>query len=75
MDALAEQVARLHTQAAVADMAQLGGRWRRHRPSMLPPRRCGECLTALVLVLPEVALGQVDDLRAAGAVVRSPASR
>ena len=40
MDALAEQVARLHTQAAVATWRSWAGRWRRHRPSMLPPRRC-----------------------------------
>ena len=63
MDALAEQVARLHTQAAVADMAQLGGALAAPSPEHAATAPVRECLTALALVLPEVAPGQVGDLQ------------
>lgn len=58
MDALAEQVARLHTQAAVADMAQLGGALAAPSPGHAATAPVRECLTALALVLPEVAPGR-----------------
>ena len=63
MDALAEQVARLHTQAAVADMAQLGGALAAPSPGHAATAPVRECLTALALVLPEVAPGQMGDLQ------------
>ena len=62
MDALAEQVARLHTQAAVANTEQLGGALAAPSPEHAATAPVRECLAALALVLPEVAPGQVGDL-------------